>query len=670
MSKAKVDVSFLQLRASALAQRQEALRQRLDEIFRQRAKCALGRNSDQAIAKLPQDVLSRVFVLVHSLQTLDTTSFPISRSKASKAQGDDHRRAQTTIWRAEVAISHVCHLWRDASLRLPNLWNVYWCDKPPSSTALIAEIKRLKTYLSRSAPEDLELYFDFTMPIHHPESALTRESFRILLSDLLDLIVPHARRWRNLTIVANDSSRRISLTRFQRAIACVSAPRLERLVVCVGLPYYLTYLRLMCTGWENRIFLLKEMNDESPCPRLQYLKLDHGGLRHCNPPSNSLVHLVLESGPSSVPTDDGSARIRTCKIDWPSLLSSELLRLPQLQSLSLHEDVLNSFTFPTFKATPEDEDKSDRTTDYSMELSTLKHLRIGSSFRESYSTGFVRINRLTFFNFFLRFISAPLLESLTVCGSFMDSSSWDPLWMSQAATQPWFDALTSITLSDIYIGSKDSQKSPFSYFAQRTCTATSLRICQQWPNPDPANMVPVLDVVREKLRWTRGLWPQATDIAITMPVSSQGSLEDYILLSKQVIKRGNISVLRIPPIWFDAWSARVQMHDSPCEEILGGDNYVWWKWLDEGVPHGSDGNSAGGTPLGELKDRKGSRGSPVDAELPHKGPQAKGHRLLRIEPMKEDTVKFWPPDGGVSASNTLSSEQFAPFREDISLSTL
>ncbi|KAJ3509955.1 hypothetical protein NMY22_g16125 [Coprinellus aureogranulatus] len=304
MSYDRLNPTLLQLKASTLIERQASLKGRLNMVSRQRADAGRRRNGDLPISKLPQELLSRIFILLHSSQTLDGSLF--SETKRCTQSNLRIRKDRCTTGRVEVTISQVCHHWREVCLRLPALWSVFWCDKPPSCAALVRESQRLKDYLSRSAQEDLELYFNLTMAVAHPESAVERENFRIVSLELLDLAVPHAHRWRNFSIVANDSSRRLSLTRFRKAISCISTPRLERFVVCVGSSYYHSNQGTK-GGWENQVFLLQGGVDGTPCPRLRYLKLDGGGLRQCRPPIHSLAHLSLEYGPPRAP-DDGVAK--------------------------------------------------------------------------------------------------------------------------------------------------------------------------------------------------------------------------------------------------------------------------------------------------------------------------------------------------------------------------
>lgn len=637
-----LSMGSLALKAALLVERHAALEEQLTQIAQDLPKVGRRENAELPIAKLPQDLLSKIFALLHSTQTLDSEP-PLARPNGSpikEGDGLDFRAAGTTR-RAEVVVSHVSHHWRIVSLQIPTLWSVFWCDKPQTCKALAAEIDRVKTYLSRSAlAQDLELYFDFTMITCQPESAVAWQNYRTLASELLNSTVSHSHRWRNLTIIANDSSRRVSLAPFRKAASCVSAPRLERLVVCVGLSYYHQNQggKIVKEGWEGQVLLLRDWHDGGPCPRLKYLKVDGAGLKHCRPPNHCLTHLFLESGPSSAPPDNGVATTGVFKIDWTVFLSSEILRLPHLEALSLHEDVLDRQSFPLLGRWVQ-RVKNETLKEFFIELLRLKHLRIGSSYR-LYSAPEPRRHEGSFLLFFLRFVSAPLLESLTVCGHLIDSNPWEDSWASlvqstlasnyeveKYPTRECFESLKILTLSDVCIASADATKAPFAHLVHRTSCARLVTILQQRPVHDSRNVKSALTIVQERPVWIESPWPEAVDISVGMALpslspsdlsQSQSVLEGYRWWCNRVATQWhNVVVFRIPPTWFDVWFSNVQMEEEPWRGNLEGDR----------VPRG---------------------------------------RPIRIAPIEDTASRFWPPDAGSSAFNTLSSELFSPFKADTS----
>ncbi|TEB31477.1 hypothetical protein FA13DRAFT_1846516 [Coprinellus micaceus] len=283
------ELASLKAKEASLAAQHAALERRLAKISQDlataRRKDAVLHNERSPISRLPDGILSSIFMSLHSAQLLEV-------------EGRYWQIDRVPV-RVEVVLSHVCRRWRAKSLQTPALWGTFWCDKASHCANLVAASQQLKEYLARSGPDqDLELYFDFSETNLQPEPVATRYRYRVLASELLALTVPHIRRWKNMTIIANDSTRRVSLSSFQRAISCLSAPRLERLTVCVGTSYYsLDKFIVERDGWEDQVLLLRNGNDETPCPRLKYLKLDGEGLRYCRPPFKPLHIYFSKEGP-------------------------------------------------------------------------------------------------------------------------------------------------------------------------------------------------------------------------------------------------------------------------------------------------------------------------------------------------------------------------------------
>ena len=685
-------LASLKAKELSLSAQHAALERRLAKISQDLAaaqrKGAVLHNERSPISRLPDGILSNIFNFLHSTQLLEVEGryWQIDRMPV----------------RAEVNISHVCHRWRVTSLQTPALWGAFWCDKSSHCANIVAASRQLKEYLVRSAPDqDLELYFDFSETNLQPESAATRDRYRVLASELLALTVPHIRRWKNMTIIANDSTRRVSLSSFQRAISCLSAPRLERLTVCVGTSYYSHDKYIVeRDGWEDQVLLRRGENDETPCPRLRYLKLDGGGLRYCRPPIQTLTHLLLESEPSSAPPDDDRAQAYKLHIDWSIILSSDILRLPHLESLSLHESILNPHTFP-YDGKDIQRLKNDTLKDLFIEALLLKHLRIGGSFRGRYRSDFHTGNG-NFLLFLLRFIAAPALESLTVCGYLIDSNPWSDSWASLEEKKGWdgeafpiyavqdrFESLKTVVLSDVFVGPSAQRRAPFAHLMRRTSTAQSITISQRWPDDGPVDFSVefVQDIVFERPTWIRTFWPRATDISINLPAMSEyperaheGVLE-YVRWCYHIANNWNdVEVVRIPALWLDAWRARLDRPAQMCKEILGGDYYVWEAWIEGDDLAGCD--SDGGRYQGNCYERNHAevgvgeeeQALPYQRYTPSPGQssgngrrgQKSGGRPVRVEPMDEVVSRFWPPGGGGTWFNTLRSEQFNPFDVDIS----
>lgn len=503
-----------------------------------------------------------------------------------------------------------------------------------------------------------------------------------------------------MTIIANDSTRRVSLSSFQRAISCLSAPRLERLTVCVGTSYYsLDKFIVERDGWEDQVLLLRNGNDETPCPRLKYLKLDGEGLRYCRPPIQTLTHLLLEGGPSIAPPDDDRAQAYKLQIDWSVLLSSEILRLPHLESLSLHESILNPHTFP-HDGKDIQRLKNDVLKDLFIEALALKHLRIGGLFRGRFPHGSSTSDG-DFLLFLLRFIAAPVLESLTVCGYLIDSNPWNDAWASLQEKKGWggepapiyavqdrFESLKTLVLSDVFVGSSALRRAPFAHLMRRTSTAQTITVSQRWPDNGPIDLSVEFaqNVIFERPAWIRTFWPRATDISINLPAMSEypesahECVLDYVRWCYHIANNWNdVEVVRIPALWLDAWRVRLDLPAHMCKEILGGDYYIWEAWIEGKDLAGCDScevyqgncyerNNAEAGVEEEEYVLPYQRYTPSPGQSSGKGRRSRnsGGRPVRVEPMGEVVSRFWPLGGRGTRFNTLRSEQFNPFEVDIS----
>ncbi|KAF8633212.1 hypothetical protein AX15_001448 [Amanita polypyramis BW_CC] len=273
----------------------------------------------------------------------------------------DYTRAR---WRSTLPFalvaSHVCARWRDVALHQPHFWNTIDINIRGLGHRRAVTLHRLQTYLTRSQPFPLDVFI----------SCDTSD-------EALDLLLPHASRWRQLCLVTASP-----VTQYiQHALHRLTVPTLE-------------YLSLRTThGHDNA--LQPYSNFPSPLPQilsstasLSFVRLAGTALWTLQPSLTNIRTLHLEgcrtmhvlphqfrtlmatmpclvnlslsqlsteplggSNDGHSPTLMSLKRIRICDEDKPSGIPMSLVELPVLESLSLRNvEAFNSTPLPAVQS--------------------------------------------------------------------------------------------------------------------------------------------------------------------------------------------------------------------------------------------------------------------------------------------------------------------------------
>ncbi|TEB18177.1 hypothetical protein FA13DRAFT_1746385 [Coprinellus micaceus] len=423
----EAELASLKAKEASLAAQHAALERRLAKISQDLAT---------ARRKRCHGILLSIFMSLHSAQLLEV-------------EGRYWQIDRVPV-RVEVVLSHT-----------PALWGTFWCDKASHCANLVAASQQLKEYLARSGPDqDLELYFDFSETNLQPEPVATRYRYRVLASELLALT--------NMTIIAKRLNPEGILILISKGDILPVGPQ-------VGTPHRMRWdivlfsRQIHCgEGWMGG-------SGSAKVPQARWR-----GPEVLPSPIQTLTHLLLEGGPSIAPPDDDRAQAYKLQIDWSVLLSSEILRLPHLESLSLHESILNPHTFP-HDGKDIQRLKNDVLKDLFIEALALKHLRIGGLFRGRFPHGSSTSDG-DFLLFLLRFIAAPVLESLT------EKKGWGGEPAPIYAVQDRFESLKTLVLSDVFVGSSALRRAPFAHLMRRTSTAQTITVSQRWPDNGPIDL--------------------------------------------------------------------------------------------------------------------------------------------------------------------------------------
>jgi hypothetical protein len=109
----------------------------------------------------------------------------------------------------EVAVSHVCHRWRNVVVNAPLLW----------SNIQVASPAELETYLKRSAHCLLDIRLDFSGAIWDPEEIF------------FSMLIAHVHRWRHFYIYTDDAWTNHHILERLAPLKDIAAPCLESLTV-------------------------------------------------------------------------------------------------------------------------------------------------------------------------------------------------------------------------------------------------------------------------------------------------------------------------------------------------------------------------------------------------------------------------------------------------------
>ncbi|KAF5311459.1 hypothetical protein D9611_011621 [Ephemerocybe angulata] len=517
-------VENLARQRAELAQEQAELEAQLAKVSRKLigARRKLGQIHNTRIndiSVLPAEVLTIIFESLHRSQNLNPIqdhtpglateehATPRIRSVQGRDPPGNWKIPPTNVGhRTEVILSHVCNKWRVIALRAPSLWSVFSTYQDAAWNAvIISETKRLRAYLRRSGKHDLMLYFRLQRVVQPPTEA--DAMFWTLVKGLLNIALGHIGRWKHFTIFAPGQDPGVwdvALT-LRHAMARLHAPKLERLVVMLA-PSTLAMGRLTVEGggWDAQVLLGdggESQGDPCLCPSLKHLKLDRASLVGFRPPLRHITQLILEYG--NMPIDADPSFL----IDWDVLLN-EILRLPNLEAFSLCDELMRMDTYPSGGT---DWEK------YGVDMPKLKHLRL-SQLEDSESEALEMYSSL---NFLIRYMTAPLLETLTLQAFNVDSLPWDLEPEEWLAPSYVFPSLHSLTLIDFKVLNAESEDltscAVFRQLAKLTSKAHNLVLSY---SSQHLNATSVITMLLQLSPWNDEqfpvgeLWPAARDVTL------------------------------------------------------------------------------------------------------------------------------------------------------------
>ncbi|KAJ2936664.1 hypothetical protein H1R20_g433, partial [Candolleomyces eurysporus] len=511
------------------------------------------------ICSLPTEILALIFELVH---------------KQGHLQGTVRGRATE-----EILISHVCSLWRNTALAVPQLWTKYRCVKP-SPERFAVEYERLQTYLTRSGTDtDLDLVFDFVdIPVTVKDPSAM---------DMLNLVVPNLYRLRRFVLLSDGVNFVIPL---HRALTGVSAPRLEHFEVLTG-----KYHDIMEEGYDGQPHWDPKILTEGP-PNIKFLKLDSPALGKFRPPFNNLVHFSLEAG---IP------RLKLFLL-WVCL--EQVLSLPFIETFSLWDAVI---------ANPNPGHLLRR-----IKADRLKHVRFGCS-PTRLQMIFSQWPCYPLF-FFLHYVSAPLLETITISSVTLDTPQIpvSPLVLGQVDLSYVFPNLQSLFLNNITYPDPGEQAAG-SRTIERLFSATAniARLCISETVKIPG------DGVLKALEMDPGIqrvkpWPQLRELSIP----NQEAWTRLILFCMDYWPQ--LSIIRLPPLALDFVAT---LWDIPVEES---------------------------THTRDLKPRSFWVDFFFKNRPPSLGPSGKGpdRKQVRVEETQDVFPMYWPP--GYMRSSGMDTGKF------------
>ncbi|KAF6758627.1 hypothetical protein DFP72DRAFT_887747 [Ephemerocybe angulata] len=244
---------------------------------------------------------------------------------------------------------------------------------------------------------------------------------------MLDLIPPHLRRLRRFVL---HSDAKNFVLPFYESLTGVSAPRLEHFDVSTG--KYHNYIE---EGFDSEPHWDPNILTEGP-PSIKYLRLDSSSGAKFRPPFDNLVHFSLHRG---------VARLELLLL-WVCL--EQVFSLPFIETISIWGPVI---------ARPDPGHPLHR-----IEAKRLKHFRIGDCVE------------LAIFSYLINYVSAPLLESITLTALPLAYTVLPP--PSTDSGNP-FPSLKSLYLVDVVVdSSRHNWGVYFRHLALKTASITHLSI--------------------------------------------------------------------------------------------------------------------------------------------------------------------------------------------------
>ncbi|KAF5337119.1 hypothetical protein D9611_003228 [Ephemerocybe angulata] len=337
----EIKTEFLSRMGRELGERRVALAKQLEDIdyslSRLWTEYGEMHNTGVYLNRIPTEILCHIF------------SFCLSSPKLA---GDGYYVYEEERPSTEVALSHVCHHWREVAINDPSLWRSFRYKTPRWKRD---PLNRFGTYLDRSSPTSIDLFIHFNFSSHEDMTLLSAAALQV-------------HRWRRVTIISEDN--KFNWSHFQLALKDKEAPALE---------YFSFRPSLFVSAHTNSGHILPVAHLEpkiftSGAPKLAHIHLDSTVPYFFLPPLTNVTTFSLDAkyiGPSS--------------ITWRAFL--DILALPSITSLSIGGEVL---LVPT-----------EEHLNQPIEANTLQHLR-WSGDPDS-------------LDHFLSYLSAPNLQSLVLC---------------------------------------------------------------------------------------------------------------------------------------------------------------------------------------------------------------------------------------------------------------
>ena len=285
----------------SLRSRKEQLRRELNEVKAEikirSAKYSRLLNEDAPIYRLPDEVLSSIFLLVQR----NYTTYP-------------RHHLQRGVSLLHVKAAHVSHRWRSVVLATPLLWNTISFHIRPAQSTSQRILPLLDAHLLHSAHcvLDIDLNFDLI------ETDLTPYISRLAV---------HASRWRRLSIAMYklkphmDALKELFLT--------VNAPALELLSLSLGDPFEEEKARSPRRAYPS----LDGAILAAGAPALKFARLAGHAFGQMHPPLQSITTLHLDGWTRNYIT--------------PDQLTHVLAGVPRLVNLSLNQFFMNHPRDPT-----------------------------------------------------------------------------------------------------------------------------------------------------------------------------------------------------------------------------------------------------------------------------------------------------------------------------------